>query len=73
MYGSGTVRETGRPFICFFAGKKEVLGSNPGLNRTFCFFPPFIFCAFSLKQGSTVSHYIYLLQNICIDGKMSQK
>ena len=72
-YGSDMVREYGQPYFGLFAGKKEVLGSNPGLNRTFCFFPPFIFCAFPLKQGSTVSHYIYLLQNICIEGKMSQK
>ena len=46
-YGSGMVREYGQPFLGLFAGKKEVLDSNPGLNRTFCFFPPLIFLCVS--------------------------
>ena len=48
-------------------------GFEPWSEPHFLLFPPIFFCAFPLKQGSTVSHYIYLLQNICFEGKMSQK
>jgi hypothetical protein len=46
-YGSDMVREYGQPYFGLFAGKKEVLGSSPGLNRTFCLFPPFFLCVSS--------------------------
>ena len=58
-YGSGMVREYGRPYFGLFAGKKEVLGSNPGLNRTFCFFFPFLFVRLLLNKAAQF-HIIYI-------------
>jgi hypothetical protein len=68
-YSSGMVREYGRPFL---QGKRRSWVRVLVWTALFAFFPHF-FCAFPLKQVSTISHYIYLLQNICIEGKMSQQ
>jgi hypothetical protein len=77
LYGSGTVRETGtgnRSTVFWpFCREKGGPGFESWSEPHLLLFSPIFFCAFSLKQGITVSHYKNLLQNICIEGNMSQK